>query len=238
MKLLLDIGNSRLKWALADEAGLRDVGALEHGGDPTVAIAQIPDGADGAVLVSQVMGVKHEPAILRALRRRFGAVPRLARVEPECAGLRVAYAEPQRLGVDRWLGMLALWTESRAAFCVASAGTALTFDAVDGNGQHLGGLIAAGLRAQQLAVLGATRFDLQDGAPRYSGRLGTDTESCVSEASLFACIGLLERAGTDSPRRVLCGGDAATLAPHLSGWTLRPDLVLEGLLAWNSWERL
>lgn len=233
MILLIDIGNSRLKWAAWDGNGLGAPHAVEHGGRPAALLAGLELPRATAAWVTQVMGASHEAAIAEAVRARCGATPGFARSEAARDGLVSAYVEPQRLGVDRWLSMLALWAETRAAFRVVNAGTALTFDAVDGAGRHLGGLIAPGLRTAQNAVRGTTRFELRADNASYTEGLGQDTEGCVRQGALHACAGLIERAARlgEGPC-VITGGDAPALLPHLAGWTLRPNLVLEGLLAY------
>jgi type III pantothenate kinase len=233
--LLIDAGNSRLKWAGADGDGLHDGGAAGHGGDPASAVGKIVAPKPQAIWIANVTGPALGHALAAALRTRFGVTPRFAAVQAEHNGLRVAYAEPQRLGVDRWLGLLAAWSETRGAACVASAGTALTFDAVDAAGQHLGGVIAPGLVAMQQAVLGATRFAAAGPAQDYTPGLGADTDACVRQGALHAGTGLVERLAARHgahARRYLSGGDAAHLLPGLTGiWQLRPNLVMEGLLA-------
>lgn len=229
MKLLLDAGNSRLKWALLRDGALADFGAAAHHGTPARAFAAQRWPKPDAVWIASVMGAGPDAALAAQVKETFGAAPDFARVEDGRNGLKLAYAEPARLGVDRWLQMQALWSEQREAFCVAAAGTALTFDEVDGSGHHQGGLIGAGLRAQEAAVRGSTRFALGE-ALDYRGRLGTDTESCVHEAALFAALGLVERAARRfTGRKILSGGDAPVLLRHLAGWSHRPHLVLEGL---------
>ncbi|HUP91009.1 MAG TPA: type III pantothenate kinase [Solimonas sp.] len=234
MMLLLDVGNSRIKPALWDGTHLHAHPALAHGGQPAAALEAVPAMAPAAVWIASVTGAAHEQQLDASIRRRFGVAPRFARTEQARDGLRVAYSDPARLGVDRWLMMLALWRELRGPFGVAAAGTALTFDAVDAGGQHLGGFIAAGLAAQSQAVLGATRFPTRSLDAPYAEGLGADTEACVRQGALFAGAGALERAArrhANGPR-FLCGGDAELLLPHLDQpWTLRPQLVLEGLLA-------
>jgi type III pantothenate kinase len=239
-RLLLDVGNSRLKWAFAN-AGSTDVtasGAVEHGGDPVAALDRIvlPVELRGTVAwAANVTGAAHEAGLRQRARDRFDLDLRFATVPAEYLGLKVAYADPSRLGVDRWLQMLALWSDRNEAFAVASAGTALTFDAVDGGGQHLGGIIAPGLLTAQQAVLGATRFAASGPQDDFTAGLGTDTEACVRQGALHACAGLLERLGGRfggaGARRILSGGDAQRLLAQLApGWQLRADLVLSGLL--------
>jgi type III pantothenate kinase len=235
--LLLDIGNSRLKWALAQDGAMVSRGAVEHGGDPAAALADIDEWKNlpiDAAWAANVTGAAHQARIAAEVQRRFATPLRFAQVPGERAGLTVAYADPARLGVDRWLMMLALWSERRGAFVVAGAGTALTFDAVDAHGRHLGGVIAPGLMTAQRAVLGATRFTASEPDQAYAAGLGTDTESCVRQGALHACAGLLERLAAqfapEGARCVLSGGDAPGLHPHLAArWSPRPDLVLEGL---------
>lgn len=235
-QLLLDIGNSRLKWAVVPSlaAPLPAAQALPHEGAPAVAVAGIPLSAVDAVFIAHVTGGAHEAAIIQAVQQRFGHTPQFARSAAECAGLKNAYAEPARLGVDRWLAMLALWTRSGGAFCVASAGTALTFDAVDDQGQHQGGVIAPGLVAMIGATLGHTRFAVGDMAAAFDNALGRDTESCVRQGALHAAAGLLDRLSAQHPGlAVLAGGDAPVLHPQLASvWQIEPGLVLQGLAAW------
>lgn len=234
--LLLDVGNSRLKWAVADDAGLGEGGAVEHGGNPAAAAATIGAARADAIWVANVTGAALGDKLSAVLRTRYGPAPRFAAVQAEHAGLRAAYAEPQRLGIDRWLALLAAWSEARGPACVVSAGTALTFDAVDGGGQHLGGVIAPGLLTMQQAVLGATRFPATGPAQGYTDGLSRDTDACVRQGALHAGAGLVERLAAryaQGGTRLITGGDAARLLPHLdAGWTLRPNLVMEGLLAY------
>lgn len=240
--LLLDVGNSRVKWALAREGVVTPAQAIAHRGDPAAVVAEI--GGTGihtatiqaitAIRVANVTGAAHAAALAAALEARFGHAPQFVQAQRAHRGLRSAYAEPQRLGVDRWLALLAAWSRVQGAACVVSCGTALTFDAVDAQGQHLGGVIAPGLVTAQQAVLGATRFAAAGPDQAYSAGLGTDTEACVRQGALHACAGLVERLAARQPNaaRFITGGDAETLRAQLQGaWVPVPDLVLEGLLA-------
>jgi len=239
--LLLDVGNSRLKWTAADAAGsgtgLGEGGAIEHGGNPAAAVAAIGIAKADAIWIANVTGAALGDKLAAVLKTQFGVAPCFAAVQAEHAGLRAAYAEPRLLGIDRWLALLAAWTETRGPACVVSAGTALTFDAADATGRHLGGVIAPGLLTMQQAVLGATRFPATGPAQIYTEGLGTDTDACVRQGALHAAAGMVERlAGRHAgggAERFITGGDAARLLPHLGeGWKLRQNLVMEGLLAY------
>jgi type III pantothenate kinase len=238
-RLLIDIGNSRLKWAMAENAQMVCGDAHLHHGDPAAVFervaAQLPE-MPNEVWFANVAGDAAAAQIKSAVNQRWKFDAHQAQVIGGQGGLQLAYATPQRLGIDRWLMMQALWMQYRRAFVVVSAGTALTFDAVDANGKHLGGVIAPGLITMQAAVLGATRFEAAGPSPNYIAGLGADTESCVRQGALHACAGLVDRlASRHAPAEtlaVISGGDAQVLASHLERkWHHRADLVLEGLLA-------
>jgi len=237
MILLLDIGNSRLKHALWD-------GTTLHYGEPVTHPAQGPAASLDAlpaikvqeVWVSHVVGIEVETRLNAAIERRYGIWPNYARSQAQHFGLLNAYREPRRLGVDRWLGMLAAWRKVSGPCLVASAGTALTVDAIDGVGRHLGGLIAPGYYTAMHGVLGATRFATRDMNARPHEGLGVDTEDCVRQGALLSCVGALQhvqnRLASTGSRLLIGGGDAALLLPFLGeGWQHEPHLVIEGLLA-------
>src|SRR3546814_17254315 len=117
-----------------------------------------------------------------AVRSQLVQIPNFARSSAGWHGLRNAYREPERLGVDRWLAMIAAWHTHRGAACIANAGTALTVDVIDAQGQHLGGIIAAGRAEQQSAILGPPRFDVRT-TPAAAGKgLGTQPSHIVRQA--------------------------------------------------------
>ena len=232
-RLLIDVGNTRLKWTVAsDDGALAPVQAMAHGGDPGALIEwlPVPDGLHAA-WIANVTGEAAGERLAAALNVRHRLATQFARPRDGLAGVQLAYEDVSRLGVDRWLALLAIWGREHAASCVASAGTALTFDAVDDHGRHLGGVIAPGLTTAQTAVLGATRFAASGPSQQFTRGLGSDTDACVRQGALHACAGLIDRLAARHPGpRYLIGGDAETIAPHLDGdWRLRPDLVLEGL---------
>ena len=238
MKLLIDIGNTRLKWAFARDGRLAEQGVVAHAGAPSAALRELPAAALDGVLLAHVTGREHEGALGEAIRTHYGVAPQIARTAREWRGLRNAYREPERLGVDRWLAMVAVWHERHGKACVVDAGTALTADVIADDGCHRGGFIAGGLATQQIAVLGATRFATRDQEARYDGGLGNDTESCVRQGAMLACLGAIDRAAAlagPQARCILTGGDAERLLPYLDArWSLRRSLVLEGLLALGS----
>lgn len=245
-RLLVDVGNSRLKaWVReASEPLPRRPFSAPHHGEPELLLAgtqlNLPDPLD-EVWIAHVLGPEHEARLARRVVERFGLTAQFVRSSGSALGLRSAYAEPSRLGVDRWLAMLAAWAERGVSTLVVDAGTALTVDALiaDGEGgRHLGGLIAPGLQVAQAAVLGATRFGsvlkAQELALEIDAGPGTQTLDCVRQGAILGVLGAVDRARRWIPRGaerlILTGGDSALLLPHLEGdWEHRPYLVLEGI---------
>ncbi len=241
MQVLVDIGNTRIKWALYDGKRLAQHGSALHRGAVDAAI-QTFAGALPRELTRVVVANVAGDALDRALRAVVGsrAIDFVA-TSAERFGVRCAYAEPQRLGVDRWVAVLAAHSLAAGAACVIDAGTAVTFDAVAGNGEHLGGLILPGARLLAAALdrntsnIGAT--PLPAGAPKGLALLGRDTATAVGHGAMLAISAALDRAvravaaAVGTPLRVyLTGGDAVELGSWLETKVeARADLVLEGL---------
>lgn len=232
MKLLVDIGNTRLKLALWDGT-LRLQARLIHNDQPLAIFAQQSLPPVDAVHLSIVPRLRDAEAWTHLVHERCGVAPQIALAQSEWRGLRNCYAESQKLGVDRWLAMVALWHEHCAPFCVVSAGTAITLDRVDGHGQHLGGLILPGLHRMQQTMLHTTVTASTPDAPLDAKALGHDSASAIGQGALFAALGAIERAvDVEHEFCVITGGDAAVLSRSLRGeWVQRDALVLEGLLA-------
>lgn len=238
MKLLLDIGNTRVKWALSDGAGTEPVlkvQAVVHDGDPAVAVRTVWGRLEGielhAVAIANVTGTAQLAAIQQEIAQHRQCPVLVAASQAEANGWRSAYREPERLGVDRYLMMQALWRRLGQGFIVASAGTALTVDVVDDSGQHLGGIIAPGLAAMLHATLTNTRFATGDIPTNVADPLGIDTESCVFMGALHAATGALTQLRHRYPYPAyLGGGDAQLLLQHSAqDWSLALDLVLDAL---------
>ena len=128
---LLDLGNSRLKAASwGPGLGVGDVQAWTHAAADFVPSLQrwlqgVRPG-DRCWLAS-VAGSDVTSTVAEALATHGNPAQR-ARTRAECAGVRIAYAEPARLGVDRFLGLLAAHRRAAVSWLVVSAGSALTVD--------------------------------------------------------------------------------------------------------------
>jgi type III pantothenate kinase len=232
---LFDLGNTRLKWTRADALETGDAHALAHGheGDPLDAAFSDIRGGDRAWIAS-VASPTRTTAVESALVRRGAQVTR-AITRSACAGVRIAYADPSRLGVDRFLALIAAHARAPGASLIASVGTALTIDLLDADGVHRGGLIAPSptlmreslaLRAPQLPVEGGKVMDFaSDTADALaSGAIGS------ARAFIAHSLRTARRRLDTTPTLLITGGGADALC---TGWRVRaervPDLVLRGL---------
>ncbi|WP_244814582.1 type III pantothenate kinase [Caballeronia sp. Lep1P3] len=254
--LLIDAGNSRIKWSLVDANGAAIAGgALEHGNDaasredPALdAWSRVP--APGSVWISNVAGAAVEARIAGVLDAAWPASPRtVVRAKPAQCGVVNGYAEPEKLGSDRWAGLIG----ARAAFpgqnvLIATFGTATTLEALRADGVFTGGLIAPGWslmmqslgsHTAQLPTLDAraARRALDRAGDEPRGLFATDTAAALSAGCLLAQASLVERAWRDlradwqaDVRLVLGGGAAHEIAGALGVAHTRHDsLVLAGL---------
>jgi type III pantothenate kinase len=142
--------------------------------------------------------------------------------------------------VDRWLAAVAGYHAAGGACCVADIGTAATFDAVTGDGQHLGGFIVPGPELMMRCLWGGTA-DLAErtassgeaaGAPLADNTRDAIERGCHLAVAAFVDRGVEEvrrRLGV-TPALLLTGGAAAVIRPHLlTSCQVVPDLVLRGL---------
>ncbi|MET0935156.1 MAG: type III pantothenate kinase [Luteibacter sp.] len=241
MILLLDLGNTRLKFALIDGDTFVHRGAFGWDADIAHELATLwaewpqPRRIVGASVVDPA----RETAVAVAAEKAFGLAPDWVRTPAIACGVYNAYAEPHRLGVDRFLAMVDAFAAGRAPCVLASVGTALTLDALDASGRHLGGWIAPGPLLMQQSVLGATVQVRPDDAGTVRD-LADNTADGLASGCWQACAALVDRfvdrsapllGGT--PTVTLGGGDATVLAPLLQREVmLVPDTVLRGLAVW------
>jgi type III pantothenate kinase len=242
MKLLLDLGNTRLKWAVATADGWSARGAVAWDDDVAAALKQAwkAVGQTDHVIGASVVDAAREKLLEAAVKEVFTREIAWVRTPAEACGVRNAYAEPQRLGVDRFLAMVAAHAAGHAPCVLAGIGTALTLDALTADGQHLGGLIAPGPLLMQQSLLGAT-VRVRPERPGAILDVADNTADAVASGCWQAVAALVERFAKNiaiqhpngTQRLLLDGGDADVLLPLLGvPAELAADSVLRGLLVW------
>jgi type III pantothenate kinase len=242
MMLLVDIGNTRVKWAAWSAGELAPQRAAEH------ANWSVPDWQRelfggmqyGRVLAATVAGAASKDALQAA-----AAASGVERVEfvastASAFGVTNAYPQPALLGVDRWMALIGAWHRQRSACCVVDIGTAATVDTIDGRGRHLGGFIVPGPRLMSAALRAGTS-DLAAHvaqSPGGGGQLFADnTHDAIERGCRVALAALVDRSVAElqrqagaAPQLIVTGGACGEVLPYVVSASLcMPDLVLQGL---------
>lgn len=246
--LLIDQGNTRLKWMRAargqldpasfGSGSLEDLRQTVEGGGP----------APTAVRVSSVAEPSSALAVVDFCRQHWRLDARMLRTLAEQGGVRNAYPEPGRLGVDRWLAIVGAVDRYGTPVVIWDLGTASTIDAVDGKGEHLGGYIYPGPTTMLESLRAATQLPVpdnlegEDEIPRGSGgnviEPGRSTAACISHGVFAAQLGTLDHVmrqvatGEAGPARLIVTGGGADALLHRIGvdHTHDPWLVFRGML--------
>lgn len=236
---LFDLGNTGLKFARWRNGQLEDMQRVDHDGAGFAAdwTAQLPSRFHIAWIAS-VGPAALTVELIDALTARGRRIS-MARTQQDFSGMRIAYAKSERLGVDRFLALLAARARAARPWLVVGVGTALTIDLIDAAGVHRGGRIAPSptlmreslhARAPQLPPSGGANVMFAD-----------DTDSALASGCEGAALALVEQSQQaavallgSKPSVLLHGGGAAVLAPALPDAIIAPSLVLEGLAQWSS----
>jgi type III pantothenate kinase len=246
--LLVDLGNSRIKWAwLADER-LGKAHAAAYSGWRARDFARRVIGSRpdiDRILVASVAADHVSDALAAGARLAGAPAPERVTTRRRACGVTIAYIDPWRLGVDRLLAMIAAHRRfARRPVCTVAVGTAMTIDLVGADGRHWGGAIIPAPPLMVASLLGGTsgiRRRAQGGASgRGPALFGRSTRAAVEQGARFAAAAAVDRAVSEgrglvgrTPELLLTGGGAAALRPLTrSASLLVPDLVLEGLAAW------
>ena len=230
-RLLMDAGNSRLKWAVVEAGQWRAQGGSEYV-DLSALQAQLTAGTD--CFIASVASTVQEQQ-LAALLEAAGLGATWLTAEAAFSDVKNTYLNPQQLGVDRWMGLIAARRRTHEPVLVVSVGTAMTVDALSADGVFLGGVIVPGVSLMRQALQqGTARIGDAAGHWQAFPRTTADAVQSGIVAALCGAIQLqharLAEAAGAAPHCLLTGGDAAMLLPHLTvPAELVPALVLEGM---------
>lgn len=231
MKLLIDAGNTRIKWALVDEGTWLRSGVLpvEQAGELSRQFA----GLEGIrqVWASNVAGEEIAQHIRNA-STGLSAQPRFIVAQEAQCGVRNGYSSPAQLGSDRWAALIAAWHLVRGTCLVVNSGTATTVDALSAKGEFIGGLILPGVELMQRSLCGATA-QLQAAQGKYAP-FPLNTADALYSGALQASCGAIERQhallGGSSVPVVLSGGAKEVLRNRLNvPLRIVDNLALQGL---------
>jgi type III pantothenate kinase len=240
--LLVDIGNSRLKYAHLAGDRLGPQHAVEYlawtaedwhrqlfAGNP---IAR--------VVAATVAGGASATALRGAAAAAGVAELEFVQSTASAAGVRNGYRDPAQLGVDRWLALIAAHSRWSGPCCVIDVGTAATIDALAADGRHLGGFIVPGPDLMVRSLLQGTSELATRAAWQAAGAedfYADNTREAIERGCVLALAALAGRAAAELerhvgavPRLLITGGAGESLLPWVqSAAELVPDLVLRGL---------
>lgn len=242
MRLLVDIGNSRVKSAIDDGEELRPLetfawhGIFLHEVLARHWISVLEHDSPSSVHVSNVAGDRLLPNLGAWCYKHWGIEPVALASTPEFQGLLNGYTDPEKLGVDRWAAMIGAREICEGALCVVDSGTATTIDVIDGAGQHIGGAILPGIYTMRrsLGKYTAALFAADCEITAFSD----NTASGIAGGTGFASVGAVDRFVHEAEQRVgpittvVTGGESAILEGLMrSPCKYDPYLVLRGIKA-------
>ena len=233
MMLLLDIGNTRIKWTLLQDGRQVYLGAFDNSASVSLQqeFTRLP--VPSRILVSNVAGEDVAKRV-RELGAAWACPVAFVNAIPAQCGVRNGYAQPQRLGSDRWAALIAAWHDVQGACLVVNCGTATTVDALSTQGEFLGGLILPGLDMMHRSLAaGTAQLEEAQGSLRD---FPLNTADAIYSGVIRATLGAIEsqflllRFKDAGARCVLSGGASTKVMPHLSMPFEHVDnLVLRGL---------
>lgn len=249
-KLLVDAGNSFVKWSQTNSVGENNLSTMlrqEYPGNITasyfIKLWQELDSPE-KVVVSCVASDQVWQAIEQACEQLWEIqVERILAVKEEL-GLVNAYEQPEKLGSDRWCAMIGACQKVDTAVIMVDCGSALTIDVISGRSNdsgeraHLGGYILPGIGMMKKS-LGTHTADVNVAKKPTEPSLNpsTTTTACVDSAIYLAAVKLIEAVfeqqhnETESVACLLTGGDASVISGLLSfQHIVEPDLIMQGLL--------
>lgn len=236
MNLLVDIGNTHIKWCIDKKDGIKSEQPIAYKQtDFTKEIYQqwLNLATPSELAISSVAKKQISQKMIDIAKKRWPDIKVLiARSSAHACSVTNAYQQADKLGSDRWLALIALRHFYPGNSCIADCGTAITIDCLDENGLHRGGLISPGLQLMKQSLYQGTE-DLSFIKQEYSVGLSNSTEVAVYAGTLYAATGLIEKImhhHCNSETLILTGGDAELLAKYIKmDAIIEPDFVLKGL---------
>jgi len=252
MILLIDVGNSFVKWAWLESSWLKrtqkglpvlqDAGEFLHAGEDLIstldqAWKELPK--PDHVWLSNVAGEALQNTLQDWIHRQWGCQMLVASTQRRSGDVVNAYSDHSQMGVDRWLGLLAANAGGSGPRAVIDCGSAITVDAVSDTGQHLGGLILPGMKMMRDSLYADTKgINQTEATEEVPGMLfANNTRTAVDVGCHYSIVAFIERIIGDMNKElgaeltcIITGGDAEDVLPLLSAKVEHQDLlVLEGL---------
>ncbi|MEO8004814.1 MAG: type III pantothenate kinase [Betaproteobacteria bacterium] len=235
MILVVDAGNTRVKWATHDGADFVKEGWCANAGLADLEAQWAALSAPSVIVIANVAGDEAARA-LTTLAGRWPLEPHWASSRRTQCGVTNLYENPEQLGVDRWAAMIGARGLTTGACVVVNAGTAMTVDALSAGGEFLGGFILPGFDLMQTS-LAANTAKLR-ALPGQFAVFPRTTRDAIASGALQALCGAVDRMragmnaqGHADPELIFSGGTGELVAARMGRPTRFADkLVLEGLV--------
>lgn len=234
MRLLIDAGNTRMKWRLELAGSIIEEGLSALDDDDPLASIDTYLGSVSRVAVSTVIHESFRLKLLSYLEQKVSGAVRFYWAESERFGLQNSYADAQAMGADRWHGMYGAWKLHKSGCVVIDAGSAITVDYVSHTGRHLGGYILPGLKMMLRSLkTDAARIVFEETSVSVT-QPGKTTAECVNQGLSWLSLAMIERVERDRVELgivevLVTGGGAPRLIALGIDGKHHPSLVLDGL---------
>ncbi len=236
-KLLIDAGNTRIKSTIVDERSIIDKVEIHDDLANAINCWQVNTKPDEVWLAS-VRDKQFDTELSATIKSLWALTTNNITSAKQALGVTNAYTDPEQLGCDRWASMLAAYHETKSSVLVVNLGTALTIDAIDAEGVHLGGLICPGIYLQQQALDSGTSINcLPDFDVAQEYKLFTNaTAQGIASGTIYSISALIDKSYQELAKQdsnaicYLAGGDAEKIKGLLQcPYILQESLVLKGM---------
>ncbi|WFE67771.1 type III pantothenate kinase [Thiomicrospira sp. R3] len=243
MDLLVDIGNTRIKWmyyisgkslhnCFTEEVSLSLTEILDK--------LELKKFLPKRVLVCSVGSIEFTRSMISNILLAHTCTMYAIKPQKHAFGVTICYEDPCLFGVDRWLALLAAYNKYNSAVLLADLGSAVTLDTLDASGMHQGGLISLGIGKMVKSLSNCELLPfIDEGMLPSSFQTGyaCNTRSAIYQGVMLSVSSLLNTAAINignssfaKVKLVLTGGDAAMINPLLiDNWSLEPTLVFDGM---------
>ena len=233
MRLLIDIGNTRVKWALVDRK------LFAKGDASDWSLVQKQKDEFQSIWISCVGKDSTFKQVVKQLRELSDIEPISVKVSAKACGLVNQYKSLDRLGVDRWVAAIgARALRPTGELIIIDVGTAVTIDCVDAESNYLGGVILPGFAMMHDSLVGKTA-GISSLRQDPVAIIGQNTQECVNSGAHYGLVGAIERIvseirvdhGGDSTQLLITGGDAEQViaSSHLP-FDHQANLLFDGLI--------
>ncbi|WP_205341299.1 type III pantothenate kinase [Denitrificimonas caeni] len=240
MILEIDYGNTRLKWRLLKARSLKPVktGAAIDLQELSTSLKNIENAKIVYCRVCSVRRADDNAKLALLIKDLCGVAIEYAQSQQALVGVTNGYLDPSRLGVDRWLAIVAAYNRVQGACVVIDCGTAITVDYIRADGVHLGGCIVPGMGMMRAMLDSGTQLvkDTKGEAVDTSKMFGDTTHAAVTIGVRSMVSGFIKeqlqsaQSALGASFTVLCtGGDSRIVCAVAADARVEDDLVFVGL---------